>query len=286
MNIKFGEKFKQIRKQKGMSLDAASRDITSKSSLYYWEKGQANMSFEKVIAMLERMRIKPSEFVTDSLNDNIDYQKIVSAYLTDNDKKLQSLASIYLKASQKKPYNRTLLLRAAVACSFLKSDTGQNLFMPRDTKRLEELLSEIKDWRYEDLFNFGNTLFLLPGKRIIGLAQMLIQKYQKNTDDIVHNISWRHETVTTLNNAALVLLFKNSVYAKKLITELNNIKIDDDLAYEKIRLEFGNECILYTQTKDDQNINKIFFPALSYLGLNKLRSSLEKSFLQLKAIYN
>lgn len=76
------------------------------------------------------------------------------------------------------------------------------------------------------------------------------------------------------------------VYAKKLITELNNIKIDDDLVYEKIRLEFGNECILYTQTKDDQNINKIFFPTLSYLGLNKLRSSLKKSFLQLKAIYN
>ncbi len=38
MNIKFGEKFKQIRKQKGMSLDIVSRDITSKSSLYYWEK--------------------------------------------------------------------------------------------------------------------------------------------------------------------------------------------------------------------------------------------------------
>ena len=37
MNIKFGEKFKQIRKQKRMSLDAASRDITSKSCLYYWE---------------------------------------------------------------------------------------------------------------------------------------------------------------------------------------------------------------------------------------------------------
>lgn len=282
MNNKFGKKFKQIRKQKGISLDTASRDITSKSSLYYWEKGQANMSFEKVIAMLERMRIKPSEFVTDSLSDNLDFKEISSAYYHGNDQRLKELATVYLKSSQQNPYDRALLLRAAIACNLLKADTEINLFTPRDLNRLEELLSEIEDWYYEDLFNFGNTLFLLPGKRVFGFAHSLLVKYQENDNDY----QWQHAAIATLINANSLLLYTDFHYAQELYSELKALKLSDNFAYEKIRLKFLDELILFIKTKDDSRINEAFFPMLDYLNFHQLKLSLQNTFSQLKQSYN
>ncbi|MCX8724832.1 Rgg/GadR/MutR family transcriptional regulator [Lactobacillus sp. B4007] len=282
MNNKFGEKFKEIRKQKGLSLDTASRDITSKSSLYYWEKGQANMSFEKVIAMLDRMRIKPSEFVTDSLSDNLDFKEISFAYYHDNDQRLRELATVYLKSSQQNPYDRTQLLRAAIACNLLKADTEINLFTPRDLSRLEELLSEIKNWYYEDLFNFGNTLFLLPGKRVFGLVYTLLVKYQKNDNDY----QWQHAAVATLINAAFSLLYTDFYYARKLHFELKALKLSDNFAYEKIRLKFLDEVFLFIRTKDDSRIKESFFPILDYLNFPQLKLSIQNTFSQLKQLYN
>lgn len=282
MNNKFGKKFKQIRKQKGISLDTASRDITSKSSLYYWEKGQANMSFEKVIAMLERMRIKPSEFVTDSLSDNLDFKEIATTYYHGNDQRLKELATVYLKSSQQNPYDRALLLRAAIACNLLKADTEINLFTPRDLSRLEELLSEIEDWYYEDLFNFGNTLFLLPGKRAFGFAHSLLVKYQENDNDY----QWQHAAIATLINANSLLLYTDFHYAQKLFSELKALKLSDNFAYEKIRLKFLDELILFIKTKDDSRINEAFFPMLDYLNFHQLKLSLQNTFSQLKQSYN
>ncbi|QYN53620.1 Rgg/GadR/MutR family transcriptional regulator [Lactobacillus panisapium] len=282
MNNKFGKKFKQIRKQKGISLDTASRDITSKSSLYYWEKGQANMSFEKVIAMLERMRIKPSEFVTDSLSDNLDFKEIATTYYHGNDQRLKELATVYLKSSQQNPYDRALLLRAAIACNLLKADTEINLFTPKDLSRLEELLSEIEDWYYEDLFNFGNTLFLLPGKRVFGFAHSLLVKYQENDNDY----QWQHAAIATLINANSLLLYTDFHYAQELYSELKALKLSDNFAYEKIRLKFLDELILFIKTKDDSRINEAFFPMLDYLNFHQLKLSLQNTFSQLKQSYN
>lgn len=279
---KFGKKFKNLRKQKHISLDMAAHDITSKSSLYYWEIGKANMSFEKVIAMLERMQIKPSEFVTDSLTDNFDYKKIVSAYNGNDDSELKRLSLLYLDASRRKPFDKTLLIRAAIACSCLNSDTRINLFSKQDTNRLIELLSETQAWHYADIFNFANTLYVLPGNRVYGLSKLIIAQFNNKTNDY----QWQHAAITALTNAAFSLLFNDFQDAKKLIAEISNLNLGNNFAYEKIRLKFIKELKRYIITKDDRIIEQVFFPALKFFELDQLRLAFEKTFDQIRKIYD
>lgn len=130
-DTKYGKRFKQLRLQKGISLDMASSGITSKSSLYYWETGQRNMPFDKVVAMLKRMHI-PYEELDTGLNDNYKYlSDIRIAYSTNNNKQLRQIAIDSLEQLQNNPKNKSSLIRAAISCNFLKDSTGELLFSPK-----------------------------------------------------------------------------------------------------------------------------------------------------------
>ncbi|WP_025080619.1 helix-turn-helix domain-containing protein [Lactobacillus hamsteri] len=54
VNFMLGEKFRKLRKAKGINIYKAAEGITSKSSLQRWENGQGEMSIEKVMALLKK----------------------------------------------------------------------------------------------------------------------------------------------------------------------------------------------------------------------------------------
>lgn len=280
IDSKYGKRFKQLRLQKNFSLDNASIGITSKSSLYYWEKGQRNMPFDKVVAMLNRMRI-PCEELDFGLNDEYQYMfAITNAYLKNDTQKLKQLALISLQQLRENSQDKNVLLKAAISCNFLKNSTNELLFSPKNLASLEELLSEIKEWNYEDVFNFGNTLSLLPNKRIFGLAKLLIQVYLENKPK--NYLKWEHAALNTIFNASVTLIISDRQYGKKLISELNLLKIDDIFAFEKIRLIFISELVNYLETEDDSELVAHFFPTIEYLGFANLSTEMKKTFVKVK----
>ncbi|MCX8721657.1 MULTISPECIES: helix-turn-helix domain-containing protein [unclassified Lactobacillus] len=282
IDSKYGKRFKQLRLQKNFSLDNASIGITSKSSLYYWEKGQRNMPFDKVVAMLNRMRI-PSEELYFGLNDEYQYMiEISDAYLENDKQKLKHLAIISLKQLRESSQDKNLLIKAAISCNFLKYSTNELLFSPKNLANLEELLSEIKEWNFEDIFNFGNTLSLLPNKRIFGLAKLLIRVYLENKPK--NYFKWEHAALNTIFNASVILIMNDCKYSSKLISELKLLKIDDIFAFEKIRLTFISELVNYSETTDDTEIINHFFPIIEYLGFADLSMEMKKAFVKVKKI--
>lgn len=280
----FGNKFKKLRLEKNYSLDSVANGIAPKSSLYNWENGKGNMSFEKVISMLNRMHIDPTEFVIDDLNNYIDLEDIANAYLENNKIELEHLTEKALIKSRNNSYNKKLLIRAAIGSQCLKSLIGKNLFSNNDVKRLETILSDIDDWHYEEIFCFGNTLSLLAPKRIYGLTKSLIRKYIQNNN--YKYFKWQHAALNTIINAMISLLYENIYFAKKLFPDLQVLQLDDTYAYEKIRLKFIDEVIYFLKTNDVSRIKNLFFPFLNYIGLNQLSSDLKISFSQLKKIYS
>lgn len=58
-----GEKFRELRKQQGISIIKVSEGITSASRLQRWENNKGEMSIEKVINLLNRINIRPNEFL-------------------------------------------------------------------------------------------------------------------------------------------------------------------------------------------------------------------------------
>lgn len=282
----YGKIFKKLRKERNFSLDKVSSDIAAKSSLYNWEEGKGSMDFGKVILMLSRLRIKPTEFVNDSLYDNLNFDEITNAYISNNNTLLKLYAQNFLNEYRAYPYSTSKFIRAAVSCNFLNLSTNENLFSTRDTEHLEDLLSKIKDWYYDDLFNFGNTLSLLPSKRIYGLSKLLVESLNNSLKRHDISVQWQHSALNTFLNATLVLYYSDFDMAKKLTNEANKLKLTDLFAYEKIRIKFANELSNYLKTKDLDSSIETFFLILNYLELTQLESDLSKGFSQLKFIYN
>lgn len=277
----YGKQFKRLRNQQGFSLDYTSKDITSKSSLYYWEMGKADMSLSKVILMLNRIRIKPTELIEDRLDYSDNFQKLYSAYLKRNKQFLKDVAIKYLIQSRKKKHNKRLTLQAAIACNYLKAISNINLFSGNDTERLENILLEIDYWHYDDLNNFKNTLFLLPKKRIYSIAKLLLTKLNQNGNDI----QWKHAVLTTLFDVGLSLLYVDLSSAKKLSFKLNSLKLSDTFAYEKLCFRFFAEVLYYLQVKNEDKIINEYFLTLKSLGLNNLNNVLQKEFYKIKQAY-
>lgn len=282
-NKNFGQKFKNLRLEKNYSLDSVSVGITAKSSLYNWENGKGNMSFDKVILMLNRMHIEPTELLIGNLNNFIDINDIFDAYNCNDAIKLKQIAQQALIKSRKYQNDESQLIRSAIACQYLKALTGLDLFLDEDKEQLEQILSEINEWHYIDVFCFGNTLALIPAKRIYGLTKSLIRKYLERQNG--NYFKWQHGALNTIINAISTLLYNDLSLALKLSSEIQLLQLNDTFSYEKIRLKFVNEIFTYCKTQDDKELNDCFFPALDYLGLNQLNSDLKTAFTQFKTKY-
>lgn len=132
-------------------------------------------------------------------------------------------------------------------------------FLLKNLAYLEDLLSEINEWHYEDVFNFGNTLSLLPAKRTFGLTQLLIRAYAEEKSS--NHIQWKYATLNTILNAAITLFKNDYSYAQKLIFELKSLKIDGAFAYEKFCLNFIFELENHFKAKNDSKLVNNFFLA-------------------------
>lgn len=282
-NRKFGQKFKNLRLEKNYSLDSVSVGITAKSSLYNWENGKGNMAFDKVILMLNRMHIEPTELISDSVHNSIDINDIFDAYNCNDVVKLRQIAQQALDKSRKYQDDKSKLIRSAIACQYLKALTGLDLFLKEDKEQLEQILSEINEWHYIDVFCFGNTLALIPDKRIYGLTKSLIRKYLERQND--NYAKWQHGALNTIINAISTLLYNDLSLALKLSSEIQLLQLNDTFAYEKIRIKFVNEILNYCKTQNDKELSDCFFPALNYLGLNQLNSDLNTAFAQFETKY-
>lgn len=104
-NIKdpiYGPKFRELRKLNNINIIDASKGITSKSSLDRWEKGNDNLSFSKIIELLQRIHIQPIEFLGSDIPSMLSalYQQSMIAYYNndiDTLKKLLKNTSSFIK---------------------------------------------------------------------------------------------------------------------------------------------------------------------------------------------
>lgn len=94
-----GQKFRKLRQCKNISLDKACEDITSKSSLQRWESGIAEMSYNKVLKLLNRIHIQPKEFIDLIQSSELNaYVEPLEEPVKNNDiEKIKDLALLFLK---------------------------------------------------------------------------------------------------------------------------------------------------------------------------------------------
>lgn len=157
----YGPKFKELRNQANKSLIETAKNITSKSSLDRLEKGNDNLSFSKVIELLQRINIQPHEFLESKLPSKLLflYYKPMLAYESNNTKELKRLANEYANNINQKSYNQIAFFQYAISCDLYQELTDEHIISDIYQKKLNNYFSDLsnglmKTYSYFLAFNY------------------------------------------------------------------------------------------------------------------------------------
>lgn len=279
----YGPKFRELRKEQDVTLIKAAKDITSKSSLSLWEHGKDNLSFNQVLRLIKRIHIQPIEFIDNLISPELSNmaRKIDAAYVASDLGTLHKYVIEKSKLSQAHPQSQEYFIEYCYACTFYQDLSENKLFTKNDQKRLTNILSNISEWNYKNIFYFCNTLGLLDSKSISRLCSSLIT-YSIN--EHLNHKHWYNEVLAAVLNSISILIRKDYPLAEKILDRFDQMPVSDKFAYEKMHAELYKAFITYIQTKDDQKIHEVI-DACKVLSLNELEDGFITGFNQIKQIY-
>ncbi|CCI85129.1 transcriptional regulator [Lactobacillus pasteurii DSM 23907 = CRBIP 24.76] len=276
----YGQKFKQLRKQRNISLKTAAQVInTSRQRLGNWENGRGNLGFEEVIQLLKYFEINPTEFIDSSLKFYDLTSEIKSAYINNDTAYLKNYASDTLTQAQGHLTDKDRFLKGIIACNFYYELTQKDISSKQDKVRLRSFFSNIdsgeRNWTMKDVYVFGNTQHMMSSSEIYSLSYSLVfdgleHKYQSK--------EWKVAIISSLLNANFILIVKDLKKAESLykLLDSNKNKFSDLYANEKIRLAFIKEFIIYSKNPSKQNrqIIKEMLESLNLFNLSDLEEGL------------
>lgn len=215
MNIT-GLILKQIRTNKGISLQDAAKDIVTSSYLSKVEHGDNEISFSKMLLLLNRLNVSMSEYMTEYETHIPDFETTINhalnaAYESLNVEQLKIIQNKIMhewnQAKSANIYNQYIIAKVFIA------DLSDKDLAPQDITYIQNYLFNIEQWsRYEYWF-FSTTLILLPENVILALASDLLLKSDFSSKNI-QNL----ETYTgLLLNIAIKGIHNNNFQLIKLI---------------------------------------------------------------------
>lgn len=80
----FGLKYKTARKEKGISQEEASKNVTSRARLSRWERGEVTMPFELVLQLLKNINMSYADFMRDDSEKESHFLARVQDLYIDN----------------------------------------------------------------------------------------------------------------------------------------------------------------------------------------------------------
>lgn len=205
----YGPKFRQLRKEQNITLEQAAKGITSRSTLSLWENGNDNLSFLQVLTLLQKIHEQPIEFITHSISPELRdlAVELGKLYIQSDTHSLKKYALTKLKSSNAQPQNKIVFLEACIACNFYTDLTNDNLLTDRGCQRLTNILANISEWNYENIYYFGNTSGLIPAQNIYRLTISLIN-YSINKK--LNTKRWYDDVIVGVSNSIAILLKKTT----------------------------------------------------------------------------
>lgn len=279
----YGPKFRELRKEQDVTLIKAAKGITSKSSLSLWEQGKDNLSFNQVLKLIKRIHIQPIEFFDYLVSPKLINMsiKIDAAYVASDIATLRKYVIDKAELSQAHPQNQEYFIEYCFACTFYQDLSENKPFTENDQKRLTNILSNISEWNYKNIFYFCNTLGLLDAKTIHRLANSLIN-YSLNHE--LEHRRWYDEVLSAVLNSAAILIKRDYHLAESVLNNIEKLPLSDRSAFEKIHIKYDRALIKYIKTKDDQDIKTIIY-ATKLLNLSTIEDGCVTGFNQIKEIY-
>lgn len=249
-----GEKYKELRKEQSITLAQAAKGICATSNLSRWENGKITLEFNKVLALLSRIHISPTEFIgyADIVQENDLPTEILKAIEEEDASAIKKLIHVQLDKYHAKRNAHDLYL-AVILCNQYLLIKGENLLPFSDQMHLYTYLSKITLWSTYNLGFFGNCVFMIKTDKVYAIAMNVLNNQdliQKNTSS-VGLISM----MGVLSDATISLIFrKDIIHAHKLLDALQGVELPQFLEFFKVTLTFLEKTLQYLKTKDEDPI--------------------------------
>ena len=139
-----GEKYKELRKEQSITLAQAAKGICATSNLSRWENGKITLEFNKVLALLSRIHISPTEFIgyADIVQENDLPTEILKAIEEEDASAIKKLIHVQLDKYHAKRNAHDLYL-AVILCNQYLLIKGEKLLPFSDQMHLYTYLSKI-----------------------------------------------------------------------------------------------------------------------------------------------
>lgn len=249
-----GEKYKELRKEQSITLAQAAKGICATSNLSRWENGKITLEFNKVLALLSRIHISPTEFIgyADIVQENDLPTEILKAIEEEDASAIKKLIHVQLDKYHAKRNAHDLYL-AVILCNQYLLIKGENLLPFSDQMHLYTYLSKITLWSTYNLGFFGNCVFMIKTDKVYAIAMNVLNNQdliQKNTSSI-----GLISMMGVLSDATISLIFrKDIIHAHKLLDALQGVELPQYLEFFKVILTFLEKTLQYLKTKDEDPI--------------------------------
>ena len=249
-----GEKYKELRKEQSITLAQAAKGICATSNLSRWENGKITLEFNKVLALLSRIHISPTEFIgyADIVQENDLPTEILKAIEEEDASAIKKLIHVQLDKYHAKRNAHDLYL-AVILCNQYLLIKGEKLLPFSDQMHLYTYLSKITLWSTYNLGFFGNCVFMIKTDKVYAIAMNVLNNQdliQKNTSSI-----GLISMMGVLSDATISLIFrKDIIHAHKLLDALQGVELPQYLEFFKVTLTFLEKTLQYLKTKDEDPI--------------------------------
>lgn len=249
-----GKKYKELRKEQSITLAQAAKGICATSNLSRWENGKITLEFNKVLALLSRIHISPTEFIgyADIVQENDLPTEILKAIEEEDASAIKELIHVQLDKYHAKRNEHDLYL-AVILCNQYLLIKGENLLPFSDQMHLYTYLSKITLWSTYNLGFFGNCVFMIKTDKVYAIAMNVLNNQdliQKNTSSI-----GLISMMGVLSDATISLIFrKDIIHAHKLLDALQGVELPQFLEFFKVTLTFLEKALQYLKTKDEDPI--------------------------------
>lgn len=178
----FGKTFKMIRCNKGFSLVEAARGVVSTQFLSKFEKGEADITVNKLNGLLNNILISWSEFMNYHDGNNLDQLDTLAAKLVEIifsndhyelDKQAENHMNLYKENGTIKDLHLAIMIKGVYY-----PHIGKKL-SEEDIQIVSDFLKKIDDWYYYENFLFGSMVNNLPKEEIIMYYKRVAKYFEK-----------------------------------------------------------------------------------------------------------
>ncbi|KRM07232.1 helix-turn-helix domain-containing protein [Lactobacillus kitasatonis] len=278
-----GEKYKELRKEQSITLAQAAKGICATSNLSRWENGKITLEFNKVLALLSRIHISPTEFIgyADIVQENDLPTEILKAIEEEDASAIKELIYVQLDKYHAKRNAHDLYL-AVILCNQYLLIKGENLLPFSDQMHLYTYLSKITLWSTYNLGFFGNCVFMIKTDKVYAIAMNVL-----NNQDLIQKNSSSIGLISmmgVLSDATISLIFrKDIIHAHKLINTFKSIELPQYLEFFKVTLTFLEKTLQYLKTKDEDSILS-FINNAQAMGMNESADTFKNIFEKVKIL--